>query len=240
MMFVLKVRFLKSRIGDIFYRRWMARRGHPRRTPDEYIRRFAPGKSFLDIGGMWGINGGHSFAAEQAGATRVVCVDLNKTPEFDERKERSASKVEFVAGDATTPEIRTRLGKSEVVWCFGVLYHLPDPLAFMRALGTLCSETLLLETFTIPEIRGAPQAAVYFPMLDPRSRRLWNTLKRGSAAVQYGITVDYDPSVGYANNFWGMSPSCVRALLETAGFRVHDIAPSPNGVFRHVFVCTAV
>lgn len=240
MTYTARVRFLKTRLGDALYRRWMAHRGHPMRSAEQYIRRFAPGKSFLDIGGMWGINGGHSFTAEDAGATRIFCVDLNKTPAFDERKQRSGSKVEFIMGDATTPELQSRLGKSDIVWCFGVLYHLPDPLAFLRAVRTLCTETLLLETLTIPEVPGSPQAAVYFPMLDERSRRLWNTVKRGSTAVQYGITVDYDQSVGYANNFWGLTPSGVAALLRTAGFRIDDVAPSPHGVFRHVFICTAV
>lgn len=54
------------------------------------IERLVPGKSFLDMGGMWGINGGMAFHAEQAGANRVVlCDGMDPTPEFIERQLQS-------------------------------------------------------------------------------------------------------------------------------------------------------
>ena len=43
------------------------RQGEPFMALD-YVRRYAPGRSFVDIGGMWGINGRYSFEAEAAGA----------------------------------------------------------------------------------------------------------------------------------------------------------------------------
>lgn len=238
-MYVLKVRFLKSRIGYALYHRWMAWRGHGRRTAEAYIRGHAPGRSFLDVGGMWGINGAHSFMAEEAGAKRVVCLDLDRTAEFDERKKRTGSSVEFVQGDATQADVLERLGVSDVVWCFGVLYHVPDPHALLRSPRRLCKEKLLLESLTIPDVPGNPQAAMYFPKLDPRARRLWNMFKRGSASVQYGIR-STTTRRWLRQQLLGLSPSCVRALLETAGFRVDEIAPSPHEVFRHVFTCTPV
>jgi 16S rRNA G966 N2-methylase RsmD len=61
----------------------------------DYVRRYAPGRSFVDIGGMWGINGRYSFEAESAGASRVVLVDIDETPtspaECHERSRSSSS-----------------------------------------------------------------------------------------------------------------------------------------------------
>lgn len=238
-MYRLKVSFLKHRIGNGIYRRCMARRGHPVLSARDYIARHARGRSFFDVGGIWGINGAHSFSAEEAGAARVVLLDLGRTKEFDEERERRGSRVEFVAGDATSLEGLSRVGTFDVVWCFGVLYHVPDPFGLIRSLRNVCHRTLLLETLTIPEVPGLPQAAMYFPTMPEWMRSTWDTRRSGSAAVQHGVTSAYRPDLGYANNFWGLSPSAVAALLRTSGFRVEDVAPSPHGVLRHVFTCRA-
>jgi SAM-dependent methyltransferase len=234
------VRFLKSKVGYALYHRWMARKGHPIRTAESYIRKHAPGGTFLDVGGMWTIHGAHSFLAEEAGSRRVVCLDLNQTPEFLEQKRVRGSAVEFVQGDATDRRALSEVGVNDVVWCFGVLYHVPDPFALLRSLRRVCGGKLFLETLTIPEVGGAPHAGVYFPMLPPNLRQLWDTRRRGSARVQYGISTEYEHRHGYGNNFWGLSPSAISALLMTSGFRVDEVAPSPQGVFRHVFTCSPI
>lgn len=238
-MYRLKVSLLKHRIGNAVYRQWMARRGHPVHVPRHYIAQHVPGRSFFDVGGIWAINGAHSFAAEEAGAARVVLLDLERTKEFEEERERRGSRVEFVSGDATNQENLSRVGTFDVVWCFGVLYHVPDPFALIRSLRGVCHGTLLLETLTIPEVPGLPQAAIYFPMMPEWMRSMWDTRRRGSTATQHGLTSAYRPDVGYGNNFWGLSPSAVAALLRTSGFRVDDVAPSPHGKLRHVFTCRA-
>lgn len=58
-----------------------------------------------------------------------------------------------------------------------------------------------------------------------------------STRSSYGLTDDYRPELTYDNNFWAMTPSCVRAPLATAGFEVEETVPSPSGPFRHLFVC---
>ena len=40
------------------------------------IKKYASGKSFADIGALWGVDGLNSFLAEDSGATRVVAVDI--------------------------------------------------------------------------------------------------------------------------------------------------------------------
>ncbi len=235
-----KVRLLKIRWVNLLWRYWNNWRGVTvgdyKRLP-EYIRMYAPGHSFVDIGCMWGVNGEYAFVAEQAGATTVKGVDVfGPTPEFEARKQATGSSVEFILGDAGQPAIQERIGPTDVVFCAGVLYHHPSPFDLLVALRQICRQTLILRTSTIPEISGLPNAAVYFPLLSDRDRQLWNLQSLG-LKQQVGITTRFEPDQGYGNWFWGLTPSCLTALLETAGFRVDHRATE---AFVQTCICTPV
>lgn len=240
MLYRWKVRSLKIPRLNLLWRRLRERRGERvgnyNQLPD-HIRRHAPGKSFADIGCMWGVNGEHAFIAEEAGATRVVAVDVfGPTPEFEAARLARNSRVEFLLGDISRADTWTRVGQVDVVFCAGVLYHHPSPFDLLVALRRICRETLILRTSTIPEVRGLANAAVYFPMMDARARALWN-LKSLGVLHQAGITNEFDPREGYGNWFWGLTPSCLESLLKTAGFRVDARATE---AFAQTVVCTAV
>lgn len=240
MLYTWKVKLMKNLRLNIWWRRWQTRRGkvvgNYAFLPD-YIRQHAPGCTFADIGCMWGVNGEYSFIAEEAGATSVKAVDVfGPTPEFETKKRDRNSKVEFILGDAGHPDTLARIGVVDVVFCAGVLYHHPSPFDLLVALRRMCRQTLILRTGTILEIDGLPNAAVYFPMLDAKARRLWNLSSLG-VPRQIGITDAFEPDQGYGNYFWGLSPSCLRSLLETAGFRVDWEYPEP---FVHTVICSPV
>jgi len=240
MMYRWKVRILKTRRGNYLWRRWRAWRGDSVGSYADlggYVRRFAPGRSFADIGCMWGVNGEFAFLAESAGATAVKGVDVfGPTPEFEARRVGEHSRVEFVLGDCTRPDTIARIGVSDVVLCAGVLYHHPAPFDLLVALRQLCRETLILRTSTIPEIAGLKNAAVYYPLLEAESRELWNLSSLG-LMHQAGISAPFAPADGYGNWFWGMTPSCLRSLVETAGFRVDEVIIE---AFAQTLLCTPV
>lgn len=203
----------------------------------DYIREHAPGKAFADVGCMWGVNGRYAFLAEEAGAVDVKAIDVfGPTPEFDAEHRARASRVEFILGDATDPEVLGRVGQVDVVFCAGVLYHHPSPFDLLVALRRICRETLILRTSTIPEVPGVRNMAVYWPLLPDRQRRLWAHQRLG-VGCQLGISAPFDPREGYGNWFWGLTPSCVMALLRTAGFRPVHRATEP---WAQTFVCEAV
>ncbi|MFP3867023.1 MAG: class I SAM-dependent methyltransferase [Desulfobacteraceae bacterium] len=240
MLYTWKVRLLKIKTVNILWRYWRAWRGDDvgdyKRLP-EYIRQYAPNRSFADIGCMWGVNGEHAFIAEAAGATSVKAVDVfGPTPEFEAKKQALNSSVEFILGDATHPDTLARIGVVDVVFCAGVLYHHPSPFDLLVALRRICRQTLILRSSTIPEIHNLPNAAIYYPHLSPRHRQLWNLSSLG-VNIQVGIAGGFAPEQGYGNWFWGLTPSCLRSLLETAGFRIDHCAPE---CFVHTFICTPV
>lgn len=240
MLYAWKVRFLKTRRGGLWWRYWRAWRGDDvgeySRLP-KYIREHAPGRSFADIGCMWGVNGEYAFIAEEAGASTVKGVDVfGPTPEFKAKKRARDSAVEFILGDASAPETIARVGVVDVVFCAGVLYHHPSPFDLLVALRQMCGRTLILRTSTIPEIEGLKNAAIYFPMLKPKDRRLWD-LRNLGVSRQVGITDGFEPDQGYGNWFWGLTPSCLASLLETAGFHVDHRATEG---FAQTFICSPV
>jgi hypothetical protein len=240
MLYTWKVRLLKTSYGNLVWRYWRAWHGDDiggySRIP-EYIQAHAPGHSFVDVGSMWGVNGEYAFLAEEAGATLVKAVDVfGPTPEFEAQKRARNSSVEFVLGDAGQPETIARVGIVDVVFCAGVLYHHPSPFDLLVALRRMCRKTLILRSSTIPEVDGLPNVAIYYPMLKAKDRRLWNLSPLG-VKRQVGITDAFEPQEGYGNWFWGLTPSCVQALLETVGFRVDHRATEP---FAQTFICTAV
>src|SRR4051812_46613520 len=113
-MYRLKVRAFKVARLNHAWRSWRAHRGP---APGNYnrlyalIRDAAPGKTFADIGCMWGVNGAHSFAAEESGAAHVYGIDVfGPTPEFLEARSQRRSRVEFVLGDCTSPATLAHVG----------------------------------------------------------------------------------------------------------------------------------
>ncbi len=238
MMYTWKVRFLKTRRGNVLWRYWKAWRGYDVGNYahlEEYIRRYAPGHSFVDVGCMWGVDGEHAFLAEAVGAKPVKGVDVyGPTPAFEAKKQQRNSAVEFIRGDASHPATAARIGVADVVLCAGVLYHHPSPFDLLVALRRICGQVLILRTAAIPEVNGLPNAAVYFPMLQPGHRSLWNLSSLG-VGNQVGITDGFEPKEGYGNWFWGLTPSCIRSLLATAGFRVESQAQE---AFAQTFICS--
>ncbi len=112
------------------------------------------GKSVIDIG--CGI-GHFSQMLSQMGAD-VTCVDG--------RPENIARLLELYPGsnacvvDAETDLLLT-LGRFDVVFCYGLLYHLADPLGFLRRAASISVDWIILETCimdaNIPAVRLVPE-----------------------------------------------------------------------------------
>lgn len=240
MLYTWKIHALKSPRLNYLWRWWRARRGarigNYHQLP-EIVRRCAPGRSLVDVGCLWGVDGEFAFQAEAAGATPVKAVDVfGPTPEFERKRRDRCSKVEFILGDVTDPGLVRAIGPMDVVLCAGVLYHHPSPFDLLAALRTMCRSTLILRTSTIPEIDGLPNAAVFFPQLPPNERRMWQ-LERLGLLNQVGISGPFDPAQGYGNWFWGLTPTCLRSMVEIAGFRIDE---EYEEAFARTLVCTPV
>jgi SAM-dependent methyltransferase len=239
-LYTLKVKALTSITGRRAWKLWRrVTRQRDTKTALDLVREEVPGKSFVDIGCMWNVNGEYAFIAEQHGARSVIGVDvIPPTEEFERKRRERGSNVEFIHGDGASPAVMEKIGQADVVLCAGVLYHHPSPYHLLVSLREICRETLILASATIPESRAMGQVAVYYPGLSERERRIWDVQRRHGGGQRWAINVPYAPAVGYGNWFWGMTPSCIKAMAETAGFRVEEIHTVHP--FARVFLCRTV
>jgi hypothetical protein len=190
----------------------------------ELIRRLAPGRSFVDVGGIWNSHGEIAFLAEEAGATSVTVFDaMEPTPEFEAERERRGSSVRFVNGDLHDADAVEAIGAHDVVWCTGVVYHSPSPFEQLEHLRRICEGELVLGSHVIPEVPGIEQACLWYPGLSDSSRDALTKAHGGDRAPAcLGVTRPFDPEQRYGNWWWGITPSALRAMVETAGFEVTE------------------
>jgi hypothetical protein len=187
------------------------------------IPRFAPGRSFADVGCMWEAHGEIAFRAEEAGATAVTAFDgMNPTDEYLREHERRNSEVRFVQGDIHDPRAAAEIGEHDVVWCTGLLYHTPNPLLMLERLASITRGTLILATHTIPEIPGVEGACVLYPALSDAGRAAhapaW-------PAGTMGVTEPFErgPLMKYANYWWGISRTALMGMLDVSGFEPLEV-----------------
>jgi len=185
-----------------------------RATPprEELAAERAAGRSFADIGCMWKVHGAIAFAAEAAGATEVTAIDLMApTPEYEAEHARRASRVRYVQGDVHDEAALAQVGRHDVVWCSGVIYHAPHPLLTLERLRAITGSTLLLATEVIPEIRRHPRACIFAPR----------------PGIHPAHTEPFDRARGYGNWYWAITRSAVLAMLEATGFAIEDEYRTP-------------
>ena len=221
--------FKASRLAD-------ALRGRPSRR-EQYrslIAAHAPGRRFAEVGCMWQVHGEYAFHAATVGAREVIGIDvMTPTPEFTARNATAAHPIRYEQADVNDPALVDRIGEIDVLFCAGVLYHMPNPLSTLERLRRLCRETLILASVTIAE-QAVPQAAVFLPFLSAAAVRRLGFSPEG---LKVGIDTPFDRERTYTNWFWGLTPSALGAMLGAAGFAVVERYDYRRAV---CFVCRAV
>jgi tRNA (mo5U34)-methyltransferase len=112
------------------------------------------GKRVLDIGTS---NGGVAFEAERRGARQVVAVDIYPSHWFGFSDIRAylGSDVEFLQANVYgLPAVLDE--RFDLVFFFGVLYHLRHPLLALDALRALTQGHLFVETQIAPDLGSKP------------------------------------------------------------------------------------
>ena len=170
------------------------------------------GKTVLDIG-AW--DGFFSFEAERRGAVRVVASDHyawhglgwgtgQGKAGFELARRTLGSKVEDRDVDVLdlSPE---SMGRFDVVFFLGVLYHVPNPLIALERVASVTAGMLVLET--VVDMVGYPRpAAAFYP-----DRQL-----------------NGDPT-----NWWGPNHAAVEGMLKAVGFtRVRTVTPIRSAPYR--------
>jgi len=116
------------------------------------------GKTVLDVG--CGV--GHLAQFFVNRDCQVVCVD-GREQNIASLRSRYPGLSAHIANVETEP--LSKFGTFEVVFCYGLLYHLENPLAALRNMAFVCKELLLLETMvcdhTLPILRMERESAAF-------------------------------------------------------------------------------
>ena len=213
---------------------------------DTYIGRVVAGKSFADVGGLWGTVNEKVSVAHTHGARTLTMIDISPVGSelwtlFEQRRHTlRLPTVECVSGDILTLAEVEPCPQFDVVHCSGVLYHMPEPMRFLRALRNISREALVLTSaITATRVTGQkgvleiPAAAMLcIPALQGREREIVQSYWQGVVGDgAFGLTQqvaewsfeDFGPW------WWLPTVEALRAMCEVAGFRCETGSPSWNG-----------
>lgn len=145
-------------------------------------------KTILDVG-CW--DGYFSFLAEKRGALSVTSIDPYQgftSPEIGQRGYKLAhtllnSKCKFLITDLETYINNPQSSSADIVFYFGVLYHLDDPIKALRALYKVTNEFALIETAISQEVPRIANAWQFLPGNANDATNKWYPSLTGLAAA---------------------------------------------------------
>jgi hypothetical protein len=202
---------------------------------DEYIRKVARGRSFADVGGLWGTVNEKVSVAYTAGASPLTMIDI--TPPgtelwqlFEERRRAlRLPDVQCISSDVVVLADASPCPQFDVVHCSGILYHIPAPLRFLVALRKITRAFLILTSVvTAPQVKSQegildiPRAAALFvPALQGRERAIlesyWQQVVGDGAIGLTRAVADWRPD-DFAPWWWLPTVEALQAMCVTAGF----------------------
>ena len=203
---------------------------------DTYIGRVVRGKSFADVGGLWGTVNEKVSVAHRSEASALTMIDVSLPGHelwrlFEERRQAlGLPEVQCIGADALTMANTSPVGQFDVVHCSGVLYHIPDPMRLLVSLRKITREYLILASSVTGTsvqnkegILQVPQgAALFIPGLQSRERAILKSYWQqfvGDAAL--GLTSEI-PSWRideYGPWWWLSTVDALKAMCEVTGFR---------------------
>ncbi len=167
--------------------------------------------------------GYYTFALRKMGVSEVLGLDFR---EDNLRRARFVAEqlgigaVRFQQADAEELDPAT-IGEFPLVLCYGLLYHLENPMRVLRRLHALTGELLVLETQVVDEVEGVTEWG----------SREWTRPFHGVLAVidETGEYREGNAETGSTPVVTCPSPRALRFLLQAAGFReVRQLEPPPD------------
>ncbi|MDD5543498.1 MAG: hypothetical protein PHX83_10025 [Acidobacteriia bacterium] len=206
---------------------------------DGLIGRVVRGKTFADLGGLWGTVNEKVSVAHRHGASALTMIDRITKEEPDWRafeehcKSLALPHVECRSEDILALGQGTDCEQYDVTHCSGVLYHLPDPLRLFEALRRVTREYAVVGSIvTSTQVIGPegqlsiPEGACLFiPALGEKERRIvqsyWKTYVADGAV---GLTHEIHSWVNtsYVPWWWLPTVTAFKAMAFAGGFEYVD------------------
>jgi hypothetical protein len=221
----------------------------------DLVRRSVRGRSFVDVGGLYGVKGELVTVAAKAGAARLMMADIipfghRLWAEFDKRcAEHDVRGVDQVNADVDSADFRHKVGRHDVVACGGILYHCPNPVHTLTQLASIAGDTLIVRTARIPStienargrIELPSSSALFLPSIDDDTRAIMKEyyLGRGDPPETVRVILNEDRTpwwneqtgtYDYGPWWWGFTTQFIVGLFRAIPFEVLDVLEWPYTV----------
>jgi SAM-dependent methyltransferase len=224
----------------------------------KWLREIVLGKTFADIGGLWGTKNEMVSTALKAGCGKATMVDIAPldnsmwTDLEQHLTQLGCTDYSKIQADAAAPDLAATIGQFDVVHCSGVLYHLPDPHALLRNLHSVTKDWLILTSMTVPEVISNEVGTIdlsgggawYMPALDDRRIEIMRSYFAG-VGIAFETVVSGsefvpqlpDGTFNYAPWWWFFTPRVVGAMLSACNFHVENMGQTWSAGATS-FLCT--
>jgi SAM-dependent methyltransferase len=202
------------------------------------IRELVPGRSFVDVGGLWGVRGEMVSVALKADASAATMIDITPltNPLWQQLRERVLGETlrpfKAVHADASAADFVERVGAFDIVHSAGVIYHLHSPIDYLINLRRITREYLIFSSATVPdkilyegrEIDLGGGRFLSTHGLDPEQKEIVDGhfaalgLNTIVSAAENLLLPDGMPD--YGPWWWLFTAESLRRLLSMAGFDV--------------------
>jgi hypothetical protein len=215
---------------------------------ENWMKKIVPGKSFADVGGLWGTVGERVSMAAQHKPMSLTMIDRAPHGELWERFQSRLrelgiddSSVKQIRSDVESADFAKTVGRYDVVYSSGLLYHTPDPMHFMGQLGEIVNEYLICGTIVLTDVimdrlnwKHDFPCSVFVPALnDAQKKMLGDAYQFHDTSLAFGITHEErnwfccNPNeFGVRHNacpFWWLHPpEAVEKMIELIHFDVLD------------------
>jgi hypothetical protein len=213
---------------------------------ERFISAVVGGKTFADVGGLWGTVNEKISVAHRHGATTLTMVDITplSRPSWvafhDRMQSFGIASVQCLSEDIMLLGMTEDPPTFDVVHCSGVLYHIPNPIGLLVALHRVVQKHLILTSSisdtVIENAAGrliVPNgAALFLPGLNDDEFNIlkahWEPVVGDQAA---GLTrrTAWDPA-NFGPWWWLPTIDCLKAMCCAVGFTCVDEAPTWNNL----------
>jgi hypothetical protein len=206
---------------------------------DTFIAKVVGGKTFAEVGGLWGTVSEKVSVAQSNGAKSLTMIDvtpINNDPNglWQKFKERMGTfgiyEYQSMDQDICNFLHDSTCQQFDVVHCSGILYHHPHPFLILSALRKISRQYLVLTSAVTREVIQNEQGSYHLPpsavMLVAQSefavqKSYWQKVTPSGAeglTDRCRYTLD-----NYAPWWWLPTPSALVSMCEVVGFKVVDI-----------------
>ncbi|MEG4340623.1 MULTISPECIES: tetratricopeptide repeat protein [unclassified Microcoleus] len=206
---------------------------------DRYIARVVKGKTFAEVGGLWGTVSEKVSVASKYGAVSLTMIDampasLHWWQDFHDRMTSlNIANYHCINQDITQIQLADIGEPYDVVHCAGVLYHHPHPLQILVALRQITREHLIFTSAITQEVienelgryEIPPSGVMFIPALDDAERAIltayWRPYINNNALIGITEKAVFDMD-NFAACWWLPTANALEAMCEVAGFKVLD------------------